>query len=307
MARSYELGGLPVTISATDSARWDAITGLLGGLRPWPGTAAVRIRYCGRRPGLPRRRPDHTYEDMRVWHDAERLVLQYATDARASVTADDAWLGGGVEDLDVAFQRLFHFAATHLLAHHDRVALHAAAVARDGDAYLALGDSGAGKSTLAVAALRDGWQVLGDDLVVVRTGEGGVLATGVARPPHVPHEMATGWIADDRSRDQRGRVPLPVASLTPGWFPVAGIISLAHAEDVDGALTTLHRDETMIRLISAFASATDGALLRRAFPVLAGLSRLPSWQLAHGSDAGTRLVTCQRLLSDVARPSVRRA
>src|SRR5207253_1531602 len=115
---------------------------LLDGAPAHPERPRVVISYLRRRPGLPRRRPDHTYDDLRVWHCGDDLVVQDASDIRARVTAIAAWIGGEEDDLDGAFQRLFHFAITHLLAHQDCFVLHGACVARGHAAYVALGPTG---------------------------------------------------------------------------------------------------------------------------------------------------------------------
>jgi hypothetical protein len=54
-----------------------------------------------------------------------------------------------------------------LVTQHDRVPVHAGAVVRDGLAILLAGPSTAGKSTLCYACLRDGFQLLAEDVVYV--------------------------------------------------------------------------------------------------------------------------------------------
>jgi hypothetical protein len=53
-------------------------------------------------------------------------------------------------------------------------ALHGSAVARDGEAIAFLGMSGRGKSTMALSFARAGWDLLGDDCLVLRPAPGGV-------------------------------------------------------------------------------------------------------------------------------------
>jgi hypothetical protein len=50
------------------------------------------------------------------------------------------------------------------------VPVHAAAVARDGTCALLCAPSGGGKSTLTAALVRRGWQALGDDKLLLRSG-----------------------------------------------------------------------------------------------------------------------------------------
>jgi len=59
-----------------------------------------------------------------------------------------------------------------LVTQHDRVPLHAGAVVRDGRAILLAGRSTAGKSTLCYACLREGFQLLAEDMVYVSRRRG---------------------------------------------------------------------------------------------------------------------------------------
>jgi hypothetical protein len=61
-----------------------------------------------------------------------------------------------------------------LLIQRGVLVLHGNALAREGKAIVCLGHSGAGKSTLAYALMRQGWQLLADDLVAI-TPDGMVL------------------------------------------------------------------------------------------------------------------------------------
>lgn len=55
---------------------------------------------------------------------------------------------------------------------HRFLLLHAAAVARDGQALVMTGDSGAGKSTLAAMLGYRGWRFLGDEFALLNPGDG---------------------------------------------------------------------------------------------------------------------------------------
>src|SRR5438105_8388190 len=162
-AAVIDIGGVPVCFRSADTRRAAAVTRLLDGAPAHPERSRLVVSYLRRRPGLPRRRPDHTYDYVRVWHCGDDLRVQDSSDVRARVTAGAAWIGGEADDLEGPFQRLFHFAVTHLLASQDCFVLHGAGVARDGAAHVALGPTGCGKSTLGLAAVSAGWRLLGDD------------------------------------------------------------------------------------------------------------------------------------------------
>jgi HPr kinase/phosphorylase len=63
--------------------------------------------------------------------------------------------------------------------------LHASSVAHGGEAVLLLGPSGAGKSDLVLRLIREGWRLVADDQVALRSEDGAVLAA----PPPALHGM----------------------------------------------------------------------------------------------------------------------
>src|SRR5262249_37526302 len=70
---------------------------------------------------------------------------------------------------------------------HERFALHAGCLARDGRAVLLAGTTGAGKSTLSLALARFGLDYLSDDLIFLgRRQDGSVQAIGLADTVGVP-------------------------------------------------------------------------------------------------------------------------
>ena len=217
-------------------------------------------------------------------------------------TRDNAWIGGHSENLDQALRQLFHYAVTHLLAHHRRYVLHAAGVAAEnGRAYLVIGASGQGKSSLALAAVTSGWRVLSDDLVIVRRGTSGLEASGIPRRVAVPGDLAA--LLDVRGHpipgDRRDRWELATDDLSRGWFPIAGVVVVGHSLSPDGELQTLCAEQAMYRVLGAFSSVTDPLLLTEFFPVAGSLCQLPRWRLGHGADAPTRLGVAQRLLEQL--------
>ena len=300
---TIDIGGLPVSFQPVDPERAAVISQLLGDAPPHAGEARVVISYRRRRPQLPGRRPDHEYLDLRVWHCGDELVLQTPADVRAHVGRDAAWIGGDADDLDGAFQSLFHFAITHLLAHEDRFVLHGAAVAHRGVAVVAIGPTGSGKSTLALAALSAGWQVLADDLVVVRMRDGRLEVTGVPRRPAMPGDLPATPAGELLPDDQRGRRRLPPGSLVGGWFPLVAVVLVGHSAEAEGALAPMAAEDTLLRVIGSFSSSTDPRHLARFFPVAGAVSRLPGWELLHGAHPSSRLSVAQSALERIAATS----
>ena len=113
-----------------------------------------------------------------------------------------------------------------VLIQRGMLVLHGNALAHQGQAIVCLGHSGAGKSTLAYALMREGWQLLADDLVAV-TADGLVLpgipriklwhdaveAYGLdaAALPRIHRQMRKYVIAGDGV--QRAPQPIPLGAL----------------------------------------------------------------------------------------------
>jgi len=93
--------------------------------------------------------------------------------------------------------------------------LHAsAAVDPNGVAWMFAGPSGVGKSTLAYALARRGWQVLGDDGVVLEPVPGGALLHAWREPLQVSSWLATEFpelhhrMEFENTTDPRRRIPM---------------------------------------------------------------------------------------------------
>ena len=298
--RVVDFGGVPTLVRAADPARARLASGFLRGLVPHPGPATLSLRYDSRRLELPGRDPDRTSDGIAVWYRRDTLWLRDADRGRARARDVDAVVVAGARDPAWGFRRLFVAAMTHMLARHDRFVLHGAAVAPDErSAHLVLGGSGAGKSTLAVAALRAGWHLLSDDMVVVREGRTGIEVAGLPRPVAVPADLASGVVGRVRAGDRRGRVELSDEVLVRGWFPVTAVIRVGHAESSRGELVPLAGRDALYAALGSFWLSLNPGLLRRFFPRAAALSRLPGWDLGHGCDPGTRLEAAARLLCAV--------
>jgi hypothetical protein len=75
------------------------------------------------------------------------------------------------------------------------VALHAAAVVRDGICPIFCAGSGGGKSTLTAALVRSGWRALGDDKLLLRYAEGGAELRALLRTFNL-HPRTREWFPE---------------------------------------------------------------------------------------------------------------
>ena len=91
-----------------------------------------------------------------------------------------AWSRSGSEVSDQDLRTfLLGSAVGALLIQRGILVLHGNALVKDGQAIVCLGHSGAGKSTLAYELMRQGWQLLADDLVAI--GPEGLVLPGMPR------------------------------------------------------------------------------------------------------------------------------
>lgn len=238
---------------------------------------------------------------LRRWDRGDALVLLHSSGLTAQV--DDERL-----DVDTARsdpgdwrptrQALFS-ALSWWFERRGLVMLHGALVGRDASgAMVVLGHTGAGKSTIASAALLHGWQVLGDDLLLVRHGEEGVEAFGVPKRVMVGAELAPVLGHPDAvplAGDQRGRVVLPPEVLSVGWRPVRGVLVAAH-DDGPGRVTDLPTADGVTALAQAFLEARRPAVLRRRLATLARVAGTGTTRLAHARDPDVRLARAGALL-----------
>lgn len=110
---------------------------------------------------------------------ADQLYLTYRNRVYvrcAPERGETAFVLGAVEPADLRFAShlLFTLPLIECLKRRGRYSVHAAGVAVNGRALLLAGPSGAGKSTLALALVRAGFCLLGDDMLFLMVGPEGL-------------------------------------------------------------------------------------------------------------------------------------
>jgi hypothetical protein len=206
-------------------------------------------------------------------------------------------LGGPIDspEAEDVFDDLLQFGIATAMARPDRLMIHGAVVARDGDALVVVGPSGQGKSTLAAAALLGGWELLGDDLAVVHPEA--PLIQGVQRAPMVPAEIAERHrVTGTLETGPRRRVRLPVSVLQSAPRRLIGVVTIEHGDD-GGMEPLLGAD--LRTLDDALAVPPFRAVIRRQLAAAAALVALPTVLLSHARDPGIRVERAQASLDDV--------
>lgn len=247
----------------------------------------------------PARPPDDELLGMRFWRTDDGMVVvtgDLVLRARGAAVvahqpdpADGSWL-----------EELVAFVLAWVLGTHGRFVLHAAAVARDDRALLVLGHTGAGKSTLSGACLEAGWQLLGDDQVVVDASCTPAVVHGFHHSPAVPREIG-GTVAGGGAvlGDPRDRAELPRDVLWSGGVPVVAVVLAGHSGLAAGELVPAAATAVFPLLLQSFPATVDPVLRAAFFPVAGDLVRLPCFELLHAHDPSRRRERAVALASDV--------
>jgi len=297
---TIDLAGVAVRVRLGDERRGEAFEELLGTLPLTDLAPEAEVTWVDEAATAPARPSEYPHEGLESWQEGHVAIYRHAG-VTAVATDHTIEVGGEEASLFLPFRYVFEPALTHVLARTGRYMLHAGAVAKDGAAFLLIGDSGQGKSTLCWAAAKDGWSLLSDDHTIIRPREGGGYElTGLPKPLAVPEEVLDEEIGVLVERKGRRRRQLPASMLGRGWYPLSGVIRPRHGDTPEGDLQPAPASELLDLLIGSYAALGDGDLLRRFFPHAAGLTRLPNWDLFHGTEPATRLAAAAHWL-DVAR------
>jgi hypothetical protein len=278
---TVDVGGVPVRLSATDAMRAEAVAALFARMALSADDPLVHLSFGGNRVPLPERGPDETQGQLQLWHDDDALAMASGPSMSAVVHQGRGTVGGYATDLSRAFRQFAPFMLGSLLAPHDRFVIHAGAIQRDGEAILVLGGSGLGKSTLVLGALRDGWNVLSDDLVLIRSDPSGPVVTGIPRTLTVPGEVASAeesfWRIDN---DPRARVRLPFEGWDRAWRPITSLIVVGHGDGEAASVQPIDHVELLAILLHSMLSRQPQNVRRYARLAIT-LCGLPARRLLH--------------------------
>ena len=296
------LADVPVGLTGPD-ARIPAVELLFGGCRTTTAAPTVEIAVTDAPPVRPTRPPDVAYDDhVHLWFDEDRLVA-FDRLGVGSVSHGGRIEAGGVGD-DRSWRLVVQYALVHALARLGHHALHAAVLACDGRAVLALGPAGAGKSTLAYAAWRRGWTVLTDDIAWVGGDDGSPTGVGVAgfpKPLAVPGDVMADRPADATAMetDARGRWLLPYDAVVAGVsFPLVGVLDVGHSPGRGRLVPAPAGAERLATILRAHPLAPSGRTVREFFPLAGRVSRLPVLGLEHDVDPARRAASSGALLDE---------
>ena len=273
----------------------------------WEGRAIEPSVVIERRqPAPPPSRPanDHDGDGYSLWWSHEEMHVDRngfrAWMARGQ--PGQVLVGATGRTLNRNMLRYSQYGMAWCLAHSDRLLLHCAAVAREDGALLLLGRSGAGKSTAVLAAITAGFEVLADDLVVVRDATRPTV-TGVARHVVAPLEMieAAGLAKDvlrPANSQRRRRAYLPRSLLNQESMPLRGMVLIDH-DGGEGSVEEMAPPERAAAMVHGFAIPAFAPVVRSHFPMMARLSAMPMWRIGHAVGESERLRHAARALERI--------
>jgi hypothetical protein len=301
---SIDLVGLSTELAADEPRVAHALVSVLGAARPAEGEPRLWIRAVAQAPETPSAPPESSMTEFEMWRPVPgELVLRHRSGLVVRATSTTIDIGGDAAHFDANFRRTLLTALAHLLAHHDRALVHAAAIATEGRVVLVLGGTGSGKSTLALCALRSGWAVLADDLVALRRSGCSIMIAGVPRPLAVPSDVLDDGLFDTQALadDQRGRRELAAHVVTPGWYPLAGAIVVAHSDEARGVVDPIDAHALLHALLGSWAPVGDRGDIRAILPIAASIARNPASVVRLASDPAKRVADAASSLEEVRR------
>lgn len=295
--RVVSLADVSTLLCASTEAHATALEQMFAALPTTDTAPRARIDFGPGRVELPTGTADELLDDVECWHEPGGVAVEHMSGLTARVSGGTATIRGDCPDLDLVLRWICQPVLAYLLSPFDRFLLHAGAVGREGSALVLLGQSGSGKSTATYAALRAGWDVLGDDHVVIRGTGDAIEVTGIPKPLSIPGEVATDLPASARRlHDERDRWELPSEFIATGWRQLASAVAVRHAESSRGDAAATDRLRLLRELIAAFPASGSQEPLARFLPVAAAISRASHSDLRLGRDPAQRVEDAGRLL-----------
>ena len=115
------------------------------------------------------------------------------------------------------------------------------------------------------------------------------MLTALPRPITAPPDVVDDPHAAPLPGDARGRVELPPGTVTAGTRSVVGLVVAAHGRAAESTARRLPSIAVPPVVITSCLVADTADARRELFPLTMALSRLPAFELAHGTQAATRI------------------
>ena len=160
--------------------------------------------------------------------------------------------------------------------------LHAAALTKEGTGYLFPGDSGTGKTTIALSLLKNGFQYLGDDKVLLRREDNGIAALAFTRrfnidPDISLHYPELGFLEDLNPLPGTTKRPFDISRVYQDTFlPRCSPKLLIHLHKTSASKSQTSRltsNESFARLANQTIPSLRKEITEKQLQLLADLAR----------------------------------
>lgn len=214
----------------------------------------------------------------------------------ADIAAGRAW---GTLTPDLAARRyvladLLLAPLMEMLKHRGYYGLHAATLSRNGTGYLFPATAGQGKTTVALGLLKQRFQYVGDDKVLLREQDGEIAALAFTRRFNIDPDIGDryrelAFVADLEPLPLCEKRPVDVSAVYPGSFVPrcrpGFVIHLQRTPGADSRIVPLSRSESFARLIRQTILAFDQRVAMRQLALFGRLlERADSYLLYNGDD-----------------------
>jgi hypothetical protein len=212
------------------------------------------------------------YNDITVWETEDQLYLS----DNLSIVQFSPYSGTGVGFIHPSLHEtpselkpdLVLYSLLIVLRHFEMYAMHAAGLVQNKTGCLFIAESNSGKSTIAFSLLRQGWDYLSDDSVLLRSNGESIVALSLRRelcldPDAVRYfpELAKHWQAYPSTDGQKR--PLDVKTLYPNQIVSSCIprvlIIPEIVSDQTSQLIQLNKAETLFSLSRQSAISQMGS------------------------------------------------
>ena len=181
-----------------------------------------------------------------------------------------------------------------MLKHRGFYGLHAAALAREGNGYLFPGDAGNGKTTTALGLVKQGFQYLADDKVLLREEEGEIAALAFTRRFNIDPAISRqypelGFLGNLEPIPATTKRPFDISRVYPNTFVPRCrpryLIHLQITPDAESRIVHLSRTEAFSRLVHQTIFSFQKEIAMKQLKLLGDLvQRTESYLLFRGKD-----------------------
>jgi hypothetical protein len=181
-----------------------------------------------------------------------------------------------------------------MLKHRGFYGLHAAALTKDGAGYLFPGDTGSGKTTTALGLVKQGFQYLADDKVLLREEDSGVAALAFTRrfnidPDISRHYPELSFLEGLEPLPGTTKRPFDISRVYPNTFVPRCrprfLIHLQITPDYRSRIVRLSRAESFGRLVHQTILSFQKEIAMKQLKLLGDLvRRTESYMLHSGED-----------------------